>query len=82
MRSTEFTTQSSPRFATAQTLAKELHDAAIELGKSHQSGTSDSSYIQKIKQKIQNIYQELNNLGYEYDPQVNGYVRPLTIDLG
>lgn len=85
MRYREIAKQQGANFYTAKSLAIELHQNLEDLMHIMSSGSStgaaNSHNVQSLKQDIQQLYQEIMDLGYEYDAQRPQYIRPLTIDL-
>lgn len=65
---------------TAVAIAQELHQEVIDLGHALQ-GQTNSHHKQSLRQNIQELFGQLQSLGYEYDPSAVDYIRPLTIDI-
>jgi hypothetical protein len=65
---------------TSVSLAKELNDMVLELGELIAASPKHPS-INRLKDKIVALNQELNDLGYDYDPQAENFLTPITLDM-
>jgi len=85
MRYKEIAKGQGANFYTAKSLAIELHQNLEDLMHIMASGSKIAAgnphNVQSLKQDIQQLYQEIMDLGYEYHPESPQYIRPLTIDL-
>ena len=65
---------------TSVSLAKELNDMVLELGELIAASPKHPS-LDRLKDKIVALNQELNDLGYDYDPQAENFLTPITLDM-
>lgn len=70
---------SQVNLTTALALGRDLHDAVLELNEFIKSGKRFSELAQ-LRQEIQELHQQLQSLGYDYDPNTSRHIAPLTID--
>jgi hypothetical protein len=70
---------SQVNLSTAQSLGRDLHDAVLELNELVKSGKKVVELVQ-LRREILDLYQQLQSLGYDYDPRTSGHIAPLTID--
>lgn len=85
MRYREILRENGANFYTAKSLAIELHQNLEDLmhiiSAGSSTGAGNPHNVQSLKQDIQQLYNEILDLGYEYDAEKPQYIRPLTIDL-
>jgi hypothetical protein len=85
MRYKEIVKDQGANFYTAKSLAIELHQNLEDLMHIMSSGSKTAAAnphnVASLKKDIQQLYQEIMNLGYEYDANRPQYIRPLTINL-
>jgi hypothetical protein len=81
MRAQEFVIEAKPgvNINTARSIAGDIHDHVLDLNV-HMRQYGNDQLFQRLRAETQAMMQELNDLGYEYDPGSAGYLRPLTID--
>jgi hypothetical protein len=70
---------SQVNLSTAQSLGRDLHDAVLELNELVKSGKKVVELV-RLRREILDLYQQLQSLGYDYDPRTSGHIAPLTID--
>jgi len=70
---------SQVNLSTAQSLGRDLHDAVLELNELVKSGKKVVE-LARLRREILDLYQQLQSLGYDYDPKTSGHIAPLTID--
>lgn len=81
MRAQEFVIEakSGVNINTARSIARDIHDYVMDLN-FHMRQYGNDQHFQRLRAETQSMMQELNDLGYEYDPSSPGYLRPLTVD--
>lgn len=74
---------SSANFSTARQLAQELHlnieDLTHIIASGSTVGAGNPHNVESLKSDIQQLYNEILDLGYEYTPNHKDLIRPLTI---
>jgi hypothetical protein len=72
-------------YNTARQIAMELHQDLEDLNAIIASGSTISAGHEhnrnSLKQSIVQLYTDLQDLGYQYDPLSKDYIKPLTIDI-
>ena len=85
MRYREIAKEQGANFYTAKSLAIELHQNLEDLmhimSSGSKTGAGNPHNVQSLKKDIQQLYQQIMKLGYEYDAENPQYIRPLTINL-
>lgn len=85
MRYKEILKENGANFYTAKSLAIELHqnieDLTHIIASRSSTGAGNPHNVESLKRDIQQLYNEIMDLGYEYDAEKPQYIRPLTIDL-
>jgi len=84
MKITELLESKGASYNTARQLAQELHlnieDLTHIIASGSSVGAGNPHNIESLKRDIQNLYSEILDLGYEYNPRSTDLIRPLTID--
>jgi hypothetical protein len=77
--------ESQTNLRTAQALSRELESEMEDLMAIRHAGAATGAGnphgVQSLINNIKELVVELNRLGYEFDPNTPGYLRPLTIDV-
>lgn len=63
--------------ATAKSLARDLHDLVADFGEGLKAGVP-SSILGPLRDQIQQLDQQLRDMGFEYHPQTVGLISPIT----
>ena len=83
MKIRELLESSGADFSTAKQIAREMHLNIEDLNHIIASGSKIAAgnphNVQSLKSNISMLYNELMDLGYEYDPNIPDLIRPLTI---
>lgn len=68
-------------YNTARSIARDINDYVTDLGQAAALPVPNKlDYLNRLKATIIEMIQELQNLGYEYDPQAKDFMQPLTVD--
>ena len=83
MKISELLESSSANLNTAKQLAIELHSNIDDLNHIIASGSTVAAgnphNVMSLKNDIASLYNEIMDLGFEYDPKSSQLIRPLTI---
>ena len=83
MKISELLESKGADYNTAKQLAQELHLNLEDLNHIVASGSKVAAgnphNVQSLKNDIAVLYDEIMDLGFEYDPNIPGLIRPLTV---
>ena len=83
MKIRELLESSGANYNTAKQIAREMHLNIEDLNHIVASGSKIAAgnphNMQRLKSDISMLYNELMDLGFEYDPNTPDLIRPLTI---